>query len=134
MSQWLGMGGASPTWQYAATALYIFFKLSDAQVLTAWLHSKLRHMSLFGHGRFLSMFFFTMGIFFLLEGHHYGIVGIRCRVAGKISVAGNARKRKLLFNRGRTSSASVNTKVSSSFYLVRTSTGCLGLTIWLFYE
>jgi ribosomal protein S3 len=86
-------------------------------------------MSLFGHGRFLSTLFFFLGIFYDLQCSTYGIVGIKVRVAGKISVAGNARKRSLQFNRGKTSSGSINTKVSSDFYLVRTSTGCLGLTV-----
>ena len=75
-----------------------------------------------------------MGIFYDLRCNAYGLAGIKIRVAGKISVTGNARKRALQFNRGKTSSGSINTKVSSDFYLVRTSTGCLGLTVWLFYN
>jgi ribosomal protein S3 len=74
-----------------------------------------------------------LDIFYLIFGNIYGIAGIRLRIAGKISVTGNARKRSLLFKKGRTSSGSLNTKVSSDFYLVRTNTGCLGLTLCLFY-
>jgi ribosomal protein S3 len=60
------------------------------------------------------------------------VVGVRIYVAGKISVTGNARKRSLLFTRGKTGAGSINTRVSRGFYLVRTNTGCLGLTVFLF--
>jgi hypothetical protein len=109
--------------------LLLLFKTADATIITSWLHTKLSRMSLFGHGRFLSTFFFFLGIFYDLRCTVYGLAGIKIRVAGKISVAGNARKRAMQFTRGKTSSGSINTKVSSDFYLVRTSTGCLGLTV-----
>lgn len=86
-------------------------------------------MSLFRHGKFLAIFFFIFSVFFTLEAHNYGVVGIRIRVAGKISVAGNARKRSLCFARGHTSSGGARARVSTEFYLVRTTTGCLGLTV-----
>ena len=91
-------------------------------------------MSLFRHGKFLATFFFIASVFFALEAQNYGLVGLRVRVAGKISVAGNARKRALQFTRGRTSAGCVRTRATVDFYLVRTTTGCLGLTVWLFHR
>jgi ribosomal protein S3 len=66
-------------------------------------------------------------------GDYFGVVGCRLDVVGKISVAGNARTRSIVFKQGKTSFANTRIKVATEFYLVRTHTGCLGLTIWLFY-
>jgi len=86
-------------------------------------------MSLFQHGRFLNTLFSALDMFFFLEGSSYGITGIRIRAAGKISVTGNARKRSLLFTRGRTTASASDSKVSYGFYLIRTTTGCVGLSV-----
>jgi ribosomal protein S3 len=90
-------------------------------------------MSSFAHSRFLNFFIFLWRAVLTDIGSHYGVVGCRIDVVGKISVAGNARSRTMLFKHGQTGLANSNIKVATDFYLVRTHTGCLGLTIWLFY-
>jgi ribosomal protein S3 len=91
-------------------------------------------MSLFSHGRFFYLLFIFFNIAFVYFKGEYGLAGIKIRVAGKISVTGNARKRSMIFKKGITSSNNIQTKVSYDFYLVRTKTGCLGVSIYLYYN
>ncbi len=63
----------------------------------------------------------------------YGIAGFFVRISGKISVTGNARKRRLIFKCGKSSFHNFAIRVSNDFYLVKTKTGCLGIVLNLFY-
>lgn len=119
-------------WTLVATMLVCMCRSQDANFLTSWLSARIKRMSLFAHGRFLTLLFFFAYAALRICGPAYGVVGLRIRVAGKISVVGNARKRAILFKKGQTSLSNANTRVSQSFYLIRTRTGCLGLTVHLF--
>jgi ribosomal protein S3 len=58
-----------------------------------------------------------------------GVKGIKFRLKGKISVAGNARTRTLLQRTGVTGHATFNNKVLHDLVLIRTFTGVLGLKV-----
>lgn len=90
-------------------------------------------MSAFRHKRFLATTTFFIKTALAEVGAECGVVGSRLDVVGKISVTGNARSRSLIFKRGLTGLTDSTIKASSAFYLVRTATGCLGLTLWLFH-
>ena len=124
---------AKRLWRYVGTCLLLTCKTKDLQFLMTWLHNKLSRVSSFTHKRFLTFFLFLLKSVLLEMGDYYGVVGCRVDVVGKISVAGNARSRSIIFKQGKTSFANTQIKVANEFYLVRTNTGCLGLTIWLFY-
>ena len=55
-----------------------------------------------------------------------GFRGFKVKLKGKISVAGNARTRTLFYRIGKTSHATLDTKLSYAFSLVHTFTGVLG--------
>jgi ribosomal protein S3 len=61
------------------------------------------------------------------------VKGIKIRLKGKISAAGNSRKRTILFRSGKNSYSSVNIKCIHDFKTITTFTGVMGFQVWLFY-
>jgi hypothetical protein len=55
--------------------------------------------------------------------------GVKFRLKGKISVAGNARTRTLLQRTGITGHATFNNKILSNTVLIRSFTGVMGLKV-----
>lgn len=62
-----------------------------------------------------------------------GIKGIKLKLKGKISVAGNSRKRAILYRSGLTSHSSINLNVLHEVVTINTFTGVMGFQVWLFY-
>jgi len=62
-----------------------------------------------------------------------GIKGFRIKLKGKISAAGNSRKRLILYRVGQTSHSTLKLRVLSEFDTVITFTGVMGLTVSIFY-
>ena len=62
-----------------------------------------------------------------------GIKGFRVKLKGKISAAGNSRKRSILYRVGQTSHSTLDLKVLTEIDTVVTFTGVMGLTVSLFY-
>jgi ribosomal protein S3 len=55
--------------------------------------------------------------------------GLKIKLKGKISSAGNSRKRTILYRAGSTSHSTVNTKVLHSFQTITTFTGVMGFQV-----
>jgi ribosomal protein S3 len=62
-----------------------------------------------------------------------GVKGLKIKLKGKISAAGNSRKRVILYRVGRTSHSTTDLKVLNEVDTVVTFTGVMGLTVSLFY-
>jgi ribosomal protein S3 len=62
-----------------------------------------------------------------------GIKGLKLKLKGKISAAGNSRKRCIIYRVGKTSHSTFNLRVSSEIDTVITFTGVMGLTVSVFY-
>ena len=62
-----------------------------------------------------------------------GIKGVKIRLKGKISSAGNSRKKSILYRIGQTSHSSINLRVVNEFDTVVTFTGVMGLVVSIFY-
>ena len=58
-----------------------------------------------------------------------GIKGLKIKLKGKISAAGNSRKRTILYRVGLTSHSTVDLKVSYQSFLVNTFTGVMGFQV-----
>jgi len=88
-------------------------------------------MSPFGHRRFFRLF----GIFLttLLGSRHPAFHGVSLYIVGKISVTGNAMSRAQFVRAGVGGNANLRVQAAPTFTLVRTNTGCLGLTLTFFY-
>ena len=61
------------------------------------------------------------------------IKGLKIRLKGKISAAGNSRKRTILYRVGQTSHSKLDLRVSHSKQTINTFTGVMGFQVWLFY-
>jgi ribosomal protein S3 len=62
-----------------------------------------------------------------------GVRGLKLKLKGKISAAGNSRKRCILYRIGETSHSKVDLKVVHEFQTINTFTGVMGFQVWLFY-
>ena len=98
-------------------------------MIVMYIYKKMDNMSLFKHRSFLRRVFFILKVLFAEVGCLYFISGIKMRVSGKISVTGNARTRTMHFKQGLVSSSNMTTRVDHNFTIIRTNTGCLGLSI-----
>jgi ribosomal protein S3 len=67
--------------------------------------------------------------FFLSVFSELKIKGLKFKLKGKVSVAGNARTRSVTYQIGSVSHATYNNKILHSLDLVRTFTGVIGLQI-----
>ena len=61
------------------------------------------------------------------------IKGLKIKLKGKISSAGNSRKKSILYRIGETSFTNLNIRVSYGTETVVTFTGVMGLSVAIFY-
>ncbi len=104
----------------------------DPELLVSWLQTRLRSMSLYAHRRFFRL----LGL--LLRGSIraagvYTFRGFYMRLVGKISVVGNAMSRSWWTRGGHAAGSNLTLQVYQGFTIVRTTTGCLGLSLFFFY-
>ena len=62
-----------------------------------------------------------------------GVIGLKIRLKGKISAAGNSRKRVILYRVGESSHSKVSLRVLNELDTVTTFTGTMGLDVSIFY-
>jgi ribosomal protein S3 len=72
---------------------------------------------------------YALRFFFVPIFKDLNVKGIKFRLKGKISVAGNARTRTLLQKTGVTGHATFNNKIAHELSLVRSFTGVMGLKV-----
>jgi len=58
---------------------------------------------------------------------------MKIKLKGKISVAGNARKRTILYRVGKTSHSTVKLRALHDMKTINTFTGVMGFQVYLFY-
>jgi hypothetical protein len=117
----------------AIQIFYIAFKLRDPYFLITWMTSTLQKISFW---KFKFFFFFIKYIFKYFFWSHFKILkikGIKIKISGKISVAGNARTRTIVTKIGNVGYSTFSNKILSSFDLVRSFTGVMGLRIWIIF-
>ena len=62
-----------------------------------------------------------------------GFKGLKIKLKGKISIAGNGRTRTLMYRVGQTSNATFDNRVNYTLTLVHTFTGVLGFQLWCYF-
>ena len=109
-----------------------FFK-KDIKFFEAWfvrffikIHFKLHKSFLFLFNKFLAEFFYIFKSFFFIKG-------FKLDVRGKVSVAGNSKKRHFLIKYGEISFSKKSSRLSYTQSIVPTSTGVLGVELLLVY-
>jgi hypothetical protein len=120
-------------WAYGATALYLAVILRDPQLLVAWLQSRISAMTLFQHRRFFRTLALSLATAVTAPSGRYALRGLRLSVVGKLSVTGNAMTRTYAMRVGHQSNASVGLRLTQAFTIVRTRTGCLGVTLGFYF-
>jgi hypothetical protein len=113
--------------------IHIGFTLKDAKIITIWLKAIIQRIS-FWKTRFIFRFIkYLFNNYFIYLFSFLGVKGLKLKLKGKISVAGNSRKRAILYRVGKTTHSTVNLKVLHQISLITTFTGVMGLQLWLFY-
>jgi hypothetical protein len=113
--------------------IYLSFKLRDPFLLSNWLINMLKKVSFWKYRLFFRYLKYVLRFFFTPIFKELKINGIKFKLKGKISVAGNGRTRTLLQRTGRTGHSTFANRVLSNLSLVRTFTGVLGLKVWIFF-
>lgn len=113
--------------------IHISFVLRDPKILASWLRAMILRISFW---KTRSIFRFLKYLFHNYFTHVFDdvkIKGLKIRLKGKISAAGNSRKRTILYRIGKTSHSEVDLRVVKNFSLVNTFTGVMGFQVYLFY-
>jgi ribosomal protein S3 len=61
------------------------------------------------------------------------VKGFKVRLKGKISSAGNSRKKSIMYRIGKTSHSELDLRVLHDYDTIVTFTGVMGLSIYIFY-
>ena len=113
--------------------LHMSFSYQDSKLLSSWLKSMIKRIS-FWKTRFIFRFIrYLFNNYFRFLFKELGIKGLKIKLKGKISVAGNSRKRCILYRVGKTSHSTLDLKVVHTSDTIVTFTGVMGFQIWIFY-
>lgn len=113
--------------------MHMSFNLHDIKLISTWLKAIITRIS-FWKTRFIFRFLkYIFNNYFIFLFSKIGVKGFKVKLKGKISVAGNSRKRSILYRVGKTSHATCDLKVLHNFSTIVTFTGVLGFQVWIFY-
>ena len=113
--------------------LHLGFTLKDAVLIGSWLKSMILRIS-FWKTKFIFRFLkYLFNNYFKFIFADLNVKGFKVKLKGKISVAGNSRKRSILYRVGSTSHSNINLRVTNYFQTITTFTGVMGLQVWIFY-
>lgn len=105
----------------------------DPFLLAQWAKKRMGRMKLFAHKRFLRLLGSFLRGYVELSPAPTKILGFNLVTTGKISVTGNAMSRTMLTRFGKAGINNLSYRASSSFVLIKTKTGCLGLNLVFYY-
>lgn len=113
--------------------LTIAFKFKDPTFLMNWITEMLQRMNFFKYRLLFRYLKFAFRYFFYPYFNALGFRGLKLKLKGKISVAGNARTRTLFYRVGYTSHAEYKNRVTQHFTTISTFTGVMGFTVWFYF-
>lgn len=105
----------------------------DPFLLTQWAKKRMGRMRLFAHKKFLRLLGSFLRSYVSLKTSKTRVLGFNLVTTGKISVTGNAMSRTMLTRFGKAGINNLSYRASSSFALIKTKTGCLGLNLVFYY-
>lgn len=112
---------------------HLAINYKDPTFLLNWMKAMLYRMDFFKYRLLFRYFKFVMRYLFWAYFPELNFKGLKLRLKGKISVAGNARTRKLVYAIGETSHATVNNRVISDFTTVNSFTGVMGFRMTFYF-
>ena len=113
--------------------IHLSFYLKDPKILLSWLKAMILRISFWKTRSIFRFLKYLFHNYFRYVFTDINVLGLKIKLKGKISAAGNSRKRTIIYRVGKTSHSEVNIKVLNEFDTVNTFTGVMGLGIWVFY-
>ena len=113
--------------------LHLSFFLKDPRLLLKWLKAIVLRISFWRTRSIFRFIKYLMLNFFQQSFNTLGVKGFKVRLKGKISAAGNSRKRSILYRVGQTSHSTLDLRVASEVDTIITFTGVMGLSVSIFY-
>lgn len=113
--------------------LHLGFYLRDSDIIASWLRSMIMRISFWKTRSIFRFLKYLLNNYFVFAFKSLGMKGLKIKLKGKISAAGNSRKRTILYRVGSTSHSTVDARVLHEFKTINTFTGVMGFQVWLFY-
>ena len=113
--------------------LSLALRFKDPAFLSHWMKTMLYRMSFWKYRLLFRYVKFTMKYLFWAYFPDMGFKGLKFVLRGKISVAGNARTRTLVYTIGETTHSKVNNRVLSEFTTINSFTGVMGFLVSFYF-
>lgn len=113
--------------------MHTALNLHDATLFAGWLKSLIKRISFWKTRSIFRYLVYLFNNFFTRELESIGCKGLRIRLKGKISAAGNSRKRSISLSFGKVSYSTLDIKCLSDNTAISTFTGAMCLRTQIFY-
>ena len=113
--------------------MHLALSMHDSNLFSRWLGSLIKRISFWKTRAIFRYLLYLFNNFFTHEFSNINCKGLKLRLRGKISAAGNSRKRAINLKFGRVSYSTLALKCSSHDILISTFTGVLNLRVQIFY-
>lgn len=113
--------------------IYFCLKNKDVYVLSSWMLQMFYKISFWKYKLLFRYMQYILRYFFWAYFESLKLTGLKFQMKGKISVAGNARTRKVLTKIGTAGHASFKNRILYDLKLIRTFTGVIGFKTWIFF-
>ena len=112
---------------------HVAIRFRDPTFLSNWIKAMLYRMSFWKYRVLFRYIKYVLRVLFWTQFDDLDFKGVKLALRGKISVAGNARARSLLFSVGETSHSEMNHRVLSHFTTVHSFTGVMGFRLTFYF-
>ena len=113
--------------------MHLSLSLHDANFFSKWLSSLIKRISFWKTRSIFRYLLYLFNNFFSNEFSAINCRGLKLRLKGKISAAGNSRKRSISLKFGKVSYSTLNIKCLRSNVVISTFTGAMNLRVEIFY-
>lgn len=113
--------------------MHLSFFFKDSKLLSTWLKIMILRISFWRTKSIFRFLKYVMSSHFIYLFKDLKIKGLKLKLKGKVSVAGNSRKRTVLYKIGQTSNSELQLRVSLTKTTINTFTGVMGFWVWIFY-
>jgi hypothetical protein len=113
--------------------IHLSFRYHDVTLFSSWLKAIITRISFWKTRSIFRFLKYVFNNYYRFIFNPLSIKGIKIRLKGKISAAGNSRKRTILFRSGRNSYSCQTQKCLHEFKTITTFTGVMGFQVWFFY-
>jgi len=113
--------------------LHLAIRFKDPTFLSNWIKAMLYRMSFWKYRLLFRFLKYAMRYLFWVYFPELEFKGLKLKLKGKISVAGNARTRTLVYTIGETGHAKMNNRVLSHFTTINSFTGVMGFRLSFYF-